>query len=72
MTSAHRLTANISQETREHLDEIAEHAGVSQTEALRRLVSYGRFLYKETICGEARIMTRNPKTGDLEVFRFIS
>ncbi|MCG8914892.1 ribbon-helix-helix protein, CopG family [Actinokineospora sp. PR83] len=63
---AHRLTANISSATKAALDEIADREQINQTEALRRLVAYGRLLYRTAQIDGDEILIRRTDDSTLE------
>ncbi|MHD0301845.1 ribbon-helix-helix protein, CopG family [Rhodococcus erythropolis] len=57
-----RLSVNMNNETADALREIAEHYGVSVTEAVRRAVSVAYFVEHETWEGNT-VQIEDPKTG---------
>ncbi|MEU5695912.1 hypothetical protein [Actinosynnema sp. NPDC020468] len=58
-----RLSVNISPATEEALQMIVDREGVTVTEALRRLVGYGRVLYEATaVDGDELLIRRGDQT----------
>jgi len=59
-----RLNVNLNAETAEALKEIAEHRGISFTEAVRRAISVYKFIDDETQEGH-RIQTVDPERNQV-------
>lgn len=64
-----RISVNVTPATQAALDRMADREGVTITEALRRLVSYGDLVYQTTqIDGDDLLIRR---AGELERIRLI-
>ncbi|AMM22779.1 CopG family transcriptional regulator (plasmid) [Frondihabitans sp. PAMC 28766] len=59
-----RLNVNLNSETADALKEIADHRGISFTEAVRRAISVYKFIDEETQEGR-RIQTVSPDRSDV-------
>lgn len=53
-----RLNVNVTASTRAALDRVVSREGVTVTEALRRLVSYGDMVYRATRINDAELLIR--------------
>lgn len=57
-TSGHRLAVNMTPATKAALDRMIEREGITQTEAVRRLISYGDLLYEATQVDHDEVLIR--------------
>jgi hypothetical protein len=53
-----RITVNVTPATQIALDQVIEREGVTLTEALRRLVGYGNFVYETTQVHRGELLLR--------------
>jgi hypothetical protein len=57
-----RLAVNITPTTKATIDRLVEREGVTQTEAVRRLISYGDLVYRTTQIDADEILIRRGDT----------
>ncbi|MEU4802720.1 hypothetical protein [Actinosynnema sp. NPDC023587] len=53
-----RLSVNISAATEETLQMIVDREGITMTEAVRRMIGYGRVLYEATVVNDDEVLIR--------------
>jgi hypothetical protein len=69
MSDDDRLSVNITRDTKAALEQVAKREGVTETEALRRLVGYGALLYRVSVVDGDEILIR--KDGKLTRVRLM-
>jgi len=65
-TGAKRINVAVNAEMVRALENVIEAEGVSLTEAVRRLVGYGDFVYRAVKQNRSELLVRDPRTGDTQ------
>ncbi|RKT49271.1 hypothetical protein [Saccharothrix australiensis] len=58
-----RLSVNISPATEQALQMIVDREGITMTEAVRRMVGYGKLLYEASVVGDQILLRRGGETA---------
>jgi len=65
-SGAKRINVAVNPDMVRALENVIEAEGVSLTEAVRRLIGYGDFVYRAVKQNHSELLVRNPRTEDTQ------